>query len=120
MGEMFFISIDYKDGDQSTYKSVDVNNLLTNEKKSFSLGDPCVDYIDAWKFIWEHENIISITSSSSVDHFTFDGDAYKWVVFIENCEQIVPIHIETFEECITYYRDFKSENDPNYVKPVNI
>jgi hypothetical protein len=114
---MFFLTIKYNDGDQSTYKSVDVSNSLSGEKKSFNLGDPCVDWIDAWKFIWEHENIIAVTSSSTVDHFTFDGDAYKWKVFLENWEQIVPNHIETLEECQAHYRAYKTEHDPNYVQP---
>ena len=117
---MFFLTIKYDDGDQSTYKSVDVSNSLSGEKKSFNLGDPCVDWIDAWKFIGEHENIIAVTSSSTVDHFTFDGDGYKWKVFIGDWEQIVPIHIETFEECQAFYRAYKTEYDPNYVKPENL
>lgn len=104
----YYISVDYQDGDQSTYKGIllTINNLSSVKEETirFNTSDISVDYIDLYKHLDTlNYNFISGVSSSSLDHFTSDGDKYKWLILSGRWEQIVPIHINTLEEMQNYY-----------------
>lgn len=107
----YFINVDYDDGDQNTYKGLklSVTYLCDNivEDISFNTGDISIDYIDLYKYLLnDNFEIIVGTSSSSIDHFTMDGDAYVWRTF-NGWEQIVPRHIENAEDMHKYYKEKK-------------
>lgn len=103
-------NIDYIDGDQSTYKGMDltITSFGSDEKEKFRFetGHPSVDYINMYKKIWEYNNVVSIVGSSSMDHFTMDGNDYKYLILNHNWEQIVPSHINTLHEMIDHYKKF--------------
>lgn len=71
-----WISIDYDEGDQATYRAVEV--AVREEKPvRFETCDPVSD----WKSAIHHaanSECDFILFSSSVDHFTMDGDRFKW------------------------------------------
>lgn len=115
-----FLNIDYDDGDQSTYRAMEVHVTVHNAKNAknrkdtvkvfkFNSGDPAVDYINAIKKMAEYPStrIISKMFSSSVDHFVMDGDKYKWAEFAKGLNQIVPKHIQNLEEMQEYYKQNK-------------
>jgi len=76
--DSLFVSIDYDDGEQDTYRAVTVD--FNGDIKRFETGDPVKDYRDAMQFCnANREDVIGVMCSSSVDHFTMDGDNYKWI-----------------------------------------
>jgi len=112
-----FLNIDYDDGDQSSYKAIElhVSTMTADSKKGkekvikFKSGDPAVDFINAIKKMAEYPStrVISRGFSSSVDHFVMDGDNYKWAEFAKGLNQIVPKHINSLEEMQEYYKQNK-------------
>lgn len=94
---MAFIYIDYEDGDQSTYKSVELS-YEDGEKHSFNTGDLTKDWYNAIKLLITGEKSERGMLSSSVDHFIMDGDNYKlaWLTYPEP---------DQFELSYTYVED---------------
>ena len=68
-----FLNVDYEDGEQSTYKALEVS-VDGGEDKIFDSGDITIDYIDYIHWIAEG---CTVAYSSSWDHFFMDGDKYK-------------------------------------------
>lgn len=71
-----WMTIDYDEGDQSTYKAVTVK-IRDGKEVRFSTGDPVAD----WKSALRHaadESVDMVLFSSSVDHFVMDGDGFQW------------------------------------------
>jgi len=75
-----FLTIDYDDSTQSSYKAI---ILKYGDKKEirFDTGDPLIDWYDYCKFMFDGEasekyNIGSVICSSSIDHWFMDGDEY--------------------------------------------
>lgn len=71
-----FISIDYDEGDQSSYRSINVT--FGKRTKVFRSGNPVADWKVAAQFI-NQANIYPVLFSSSCDNFVMDGDAYMWI-----------------------------------------
>lgn len=82
-----FMSIDYEDGDASTFNGIEIS--YGSKNKNFNSGDPLIDWYDYCKFIYEgsalDDGIGSIAHSSSVDHWFMDTDEYveKFLKFVE-------------------------------------
>lgn len=107
----YYINVDYMDGDQSTYNGLElsITYLKTNrvDKLSFNSGDISIDYIDLYKYLINDDfELISGTSSSSLDHFSMDGEDYVWKI-LDGWEQIVPKYIKTIEDMQRYYKEKK-------------
>lgn len=120
-----FLYIDYQDGDQSTYKGIEVctdNNML----KRFDYGNIMIDFIDYMHWVIEQEELTSVVYSSSFDHFLIDGDQYTSLIINHDTNEVAsntdkmsfselnklvtyPVHIniETFEELKIYYRSIR-------------
>lgn len=125
-----FLYVDYIDGDQSSYRGLEVSTGSSMLKR-FDYGDITIDYIDYVIWVNEHEEINSVVHSSSVDHFYFDGDKYKALIIdhannnivitdtsnmtFEKLNRLVtyPVHqnIETFEELKIFYRSIRPKTD---------
>lgn len=126
-----FLQVVYEDGNQSTYKGLEISTGST-PLKFFNYGNITIDYIDfiLW---WSHEQeeIISVVSGSSMDHFFMDGEEYKRLIIDHNNNNAIvtdtskmpfnelnklityPVHrnIETFEELKIYYRSVRPKQD---------
>ena len=74
---MAFITINYDDGDGSTYESVEIH-YGDNEKKIFASGNFVKDWWDMRKFMIQNllDSEYAFSCSSSVDHFIMDGAPY--------------------------------------------
>jgi len=114
-----FLSIDFEEGDQSSYKGIDIR--IGNKRKRFDSGNITVDFINYIK--WAPDGV-SFACSSSWDHFFMDGDQIvplhidhengnKIVTDIydprmdHSMEYPVPAHVTNFEELRAYYRTHK-------------
>jgi hypothetical protein len=76
-----WIRIEYDEGHedpQSTYEGVSVTVGKT-KSKVFNTGDPVADWKAAHLWMAGRTNIHTIMLYSSCDHFTMDGDTYKWL-----------------------------------------
>lgn len=73
-----FFTIDFTEGDQSTYKGLELHVRIAGkpeERITFNTGDPVVDWWDYLLKVTDYELDI-LTQSSSVDHFFMDGNTY--------------------------------------------
>lgn len=125
-----FLSVDYTEGDQSTYKRLVLEDLSTKAVTYFDTGDPVVDFYDYYKFLYsgdaKQEGYYIINHLSSVDHFFMDGgdvvERYFWVddrdvAIVVPYEEIVKMQIDELYTCVMYdwmSTDFKDLNE--YVK----
>jgi len=79
-------SIDYDEPKQSTYRGVvvSIRNLENKDpwknrkEHRFNTGYPPLDLVDAHNFLVGVKDLSYSSWSSSVDHFTMDGDRYAW------------------------------------------
>lgn len=123
-----FISVDYDEGDQSTYRGLDLSvreNEKDKEEVKFNTGNITIDYIDMTKYIDEN-NIEYVVFSSSWDHIFMDGDEMttlsvredgtivtdaKELIYDDSDIMYYPIYkkdnIDTFEDLRKYYKDYK-------------
>lgn len=73
-----FLTVDYEDGDASTYKGLNIN--FNEGKITFDSGDPLIDWYDYCSYVYNGEalkdGISSIAYSSNVDHWFMDSDEY--------------------------------------------
>jgi len=125
----YFFSVNYEDGDQSTYKGIDIYPAGGPMEiiVQFDSGNYTVDYIDYLKWIPENAHI---GYSSSWDHFFMDGNIYKSIhIDHHNDEEVitgewseemrrsteypVPVsaNIKSFEDLKEYYRQEKAKNE---------
>ena len=84
----YHMSIDYDEGDQASYRAVDVSiskldgkGKWRNRKGArFETGDVVADWRAAVKWVAGRldEDDDVVLQSSSCDHFTMDGDDYGW------------------------------------------
>ncbi len=90
--------IDYDEPDQNTYRGVTLSvknvgaDYDTRKEHRFNCGFPPLDFIDANNFVIEKigvENILTCMMSSSMDHFTMDGDKYGWKTDEDGSEWII-------------------------------
>jgi len=72
MNQQGFLSVDYDDKSQSSYKSFDLK--VGKKTIKFDTGDPIIDWVDYCKYIDKHH--LFVIRSSSTDHFFMDGDKY--------------------------------------------
>lgn len=109
----YFISVDYDETNQESYRGINLTltdlNTGEEEELKFNTGDISIDYIDMYVHLTNDEKyeLVVGTSSSSLNHFTMDGDKYKWAVLTGNWEQIVPVEINTVDEMRAYYKEKK-------------
>lgn len=80
---MAFATVNYTEGDQSSYKSLEVHYTERGEEKRsyFDTGDITVDHYDFMKWLVNqgkdfYDDNPFVTWSSSYDHFFMDGDRY--------------------------------------------
>lgn len=79
--KIYHISIDYDEPDQSTYRAVVVKTSMPIKiAKKFATGNPEVDFLAAHNWLIKRKDMAMCMYSSSVDHFTMDGDDYEWTV----------------------------------------
>ena len=75
-----FLTVDYDDGHQNTFKGLEVILTPSDEEIHFNTGDPLVDWYDYYKFVYSGEasekGIWRIGASSSIDHWFMDGNEY--------------------------------------------
>ncbi len=106
---MAIICINYKDGNDLEYRSVDLSHSDLTERKVFDSGDFVKDWYNCIKFVslnlCEKEHV---SFSSSVDHFIMDGAPYDsaYLVPEENGE--------TFT--LRYEKEFSSKGIEFFVK----
>lgn len=67
-----FLSVDYDEINQSSYKSFDLK--VGKKTIKFDTGDPIVDWVDYRKYIDKHH--LFVIRSSTTDHWYMDGDGY--------------------------------------------
>lgn len=76
-----YLTVDYSDSDQSTYKGLNIHFMENGEDIRFDIGDPLIDWYNYCKFMFSGEavkkGIESISHSSNVDHWFMDGDKYS-------------------------------------------
>ena len=111
-----FLSIDFKEGNQLTYRGIDVQ--LDEEKVRFDTGNITVDFIDYIHWIGDRK-FEYVCYSSSWNHFFMDGKKYKRLYinhFLNNkvitdlndcdnaIEYPVPLEINSFKELKKYYK----------------
>lgn len=83
-----FLTVNYEDGDASSYKGLVM--MYGDKKINFNNGDPLIDWYDYCKFIHDggarDYGIISISHSSSVDHWFMDSGLYteKYLKLVDN------------------------------------
>lgn len=77
MNKRGFLSVDYDDKNQSSYKSFDL--CIGKKTVKFNTGDPVVDWIDYRKYIEKRH--MFVVRSSSTDHFFMDGDDYYELLY---------------------------------------
>lgn len=88
-----FMTVDYEDGNASTYKGLKIS--FGESVKLFNTGDPLIDWYDYCKYIYGddaiEDGVISIACSSNVDHWFMDTDEYieKYLKFVEEDEKFV-------------------------------
>jgi len=70
------VRIIYTEGDQSTYKCVELNIVNDSSKMAFNTGDFVKDWFQCMKYITMEEEPDYMMLSSVVDHFITDGDKY--------------------------------------------
>jgi len=70
-----FLSIEYDEGDQSSYRAVKINVGHTDTR--FSTGDPVQDLRDARDYVLSHHGGECVESTSLIQ-FARDGDVYKF------------------------------------------
>jgi hypothetical protein len=71
-----FVGVNFTEFESGTYESVFIW-LVDGTKKIFATGDPVKDFKDALDFAHEHNNIVTVYSSS-VDDFVSDDDDYTY------------------------------------------
>jgi hypothetical protein len=137
-----YLSVRYNELDQSSYRSIDVKNIVTGELLSFKTGDFIIDYL-MYKLYYESSlvsTLSGISYSSSYDHFLMDGDCFKedYVEFDDEGENgriisteelfMMPMHewdtkfskyifrtdMDSFQDLIDYWTKWKSENEEFY------
>lgn len=109
-----FISINFMDGDISSYKGVSAS--IGKEKRVFNSGDVTVDWINMYKWAGQIDYVFGLCSSS-VDHFVTDSDGkFKRIYidhnnnneFVDNEENgllyIVNRNINSFDDHLKYYK----------------
>lgn len=139
MEKRAYLYIDFDEGDQSTYRCVELT--IGKKKIKFDSGDPIIDYANYIKFIMDCDNIFVVTHSSMVDHFFMDGEEFFELCFDHDLKPI-PRDLEildkmtmddfdnmmrfigrdgmkTFEDLKTYYKKHNGEKfrkDPKNFK----
>lgn len=84
-----FLTVNYDDGDSSSYKSIELS-FGDGEVRLFDSGDPLIDWYDYFKYIYNgdavDDDIVMISHSSSVDHWFMDTDDYleRYILINEN------------------------------------
>ena len=112
------VSIDYLDGDQSSYSGVEI--FIDDEDHTvINSNNPVIDWINAMIFIGSIKGKFIVTLSSSVNHFTNDGDRYEWIHIShsesnktfqnetdDTLKYLVPSNngIDTYEKLRKYYK----------------
>ena len=127
-----FLTIDYKEPDQSTYKGIKVRytNISTMEEENyfFNTGDFFIDYLLFKKSI--PKGCYGVNFSSSFDHFFMDGDNYK-VFYVDdlaakmykkvNWRELKDLHSyycsreqydnwDSLEDAVKYWKENKPES----------
>lgn len=85
---MAVVKINYEEGDQSTYRGVEIlYGKSLDEIKVFNTGDFVQDWYDHTKFIIHElmDTEYHISNSSTVDQFIISGDKYD-PVYLYNIE----------------------------------
>lgn len=113
-----FLSVDYNEGDQESFKGLNLTITSFCSKCSgktrpsgvtisFNTGDPLVDWFDyyAWLYNKSQEiGVCHIMYSSSVDHWLMDGDKYylKYMALDEEgqCKEL-----HSWKEAMNKYLD---------------
>lgn len=89
-----FLTVDYEDGDASTYKGLKLS-LCDDNIKLFNTGDPLIDWYDYCKYVYNGDSIKDgveyISYSSNVDHWFMDTNKYveKYLKYIEEEDKYV-------------------------------
>jgi len=110
-------SVDYIDGDQTTYKAFELEDTyeqVDGKTHRFDTGDPIVDRIDLLKFCLRHdifESGLPFTHSSSLDHFFMDkGKKGKWVeLVIDGFDYVALEGMKDIEDLKKYYKEHAPE-----------
>ena len=71
-----FIGVNHTEFEIGSYQSVFIW-LVDGTKKEFATGDPVADFKNAFNFAHEHNDIVTVYSSS-VDNFVMDEDDYEY------------------------------------------
>lgn len=80
------LNIDYDEGVAESYRSVRLTR--NGEVKEFSTGDPQADwqaYLD-----WATTEGITVLEGSSVTHFCFDNETWRFILNEDGKEVLVP------------------------------
>ncbi len=96
MEERAHLYIDFVEGDQSTYRCVELS-IGDKIKIKFDSGDPVIDYANYMKFIMDCDNISVVTHSSMVDHFFMDGEEFFELCFDKDLKPI-PHDLEVLDK----------------------
>lgn len=139
-----YLTIDYDEPDQSTYRSIELTNTETDELIKFDTGDFIIDFI-MFKLYTQSSaktTIYSIGCSSSYDHFFMDGENYKdqYIQFNEDgtsgvfisTEEILKLPqkewdknfevyvinktMKSYDDFINYWKEWKNNNIAFYEK----
>ncbi len=118
----YFLNVNYEEGDQSTYKSIEISDHRKIVAE-FDSGCFAVDYIDFLKWMPEDKGC---NYSSSFDHFFMDGENYySMLINPKTMEKVkyedvpyeeredlfempAPKHVRTHEELKKYYKQKKT------------
>jgi hypothetical protein len=137
-----WLDTDYDDGDGSSYRALVLTNNDTNEEIRFDTGDLIIDYVLYSQYIASSmkSTLRHINHSSSVGHIVWDTDTKEVYVewnedssegrVIDNDELMnMPMHewdkfdkyifkkdMNTWNDFITYWRNWKKENPGYYEK----
>lgn len=85
---MGFMTVDYEDGDVSTYKGLKLT--FGDTVKIFNTGDPLIDWYDYSKYVYNgkavEDGVNKICRSSNVNHWFMDTDEYveKYLKMIDS------------------------------------
>lgn len=83
-----FLTVDYEDGDASTYKGLNLS--LGDTVKRFDTGDPLIDWYDYCKYVYDGDarknDVGYISYSSNVDHWFMDSKKYveKYLKYMDD------------------------------------
>jgi len=79
------LSIEYDEGVPGSYRGVVLTGTQTQR---FMTGDPQADWA---AYIAHAKNLkLSVIEASSVTHFVFDNDGWRFITKEDGCEYLVP------------------------------